>query len=151
MCVSTHSLNWIRFLLWTLTDSFIWIGIVHVILFDISRWYHHVWCILYTSKVIKSGALHILTRIAWCFMLSYLISELRMDGLWACPQLSSYSWWGCEYNTYHCWQNYTFNLLGEVDVYELYYWLASWFNRASHRCSSYSLSLGALGLLANLK
>ncbi len=46
------------------------------------------------------------TRIAWCCLFSYFISELRRDGLWAYPQLSSYSWWGCEYNMYRCWQNY---------------------------------------------
>jgi hypothetical protein len=49
------------------------------------------------------------TRIAWCCLFSYFISELSWDGLWACPQLSSYSWWDCEYIMYHCWQNYTFN------------------------------------------
>ncbi len=49
-------------------------------------------------------------RIAWCCLFSYFISELRRDGLWACPQLSSYSWWCCEYNMYNCWQNYPFNL-----------------------------------------
>ncbi len=48
-------------------------------------------------------------RIAWCCLFSYFINELRRDGLWACPQLSSYSWWGCEYNMYHCWQYHTFN------------------------------------------
>ncbi len=35
--------------------------------------------------------------------------ELRRDGLWDCPQLIGYSWWGCEYNMYCCWQSYTFN------------------------------------------
>ncbi len=56
MCVETHSLNWIHFPLWTLIDSFVWIGIVHGILFDISRWYHRIWWIHYTCKVIKSNA-----------------------------------------------------------------------------------------------
>ncbi len=56
-------------------------------------------------------------------MFSCFISELRSDGLWACPKLSSYSWWGCEYNMYLCWQNYL-QVLGEVDVCELYYWPA---------------------------
>ncbi len=56
MCVNTHSLNWIHFPLWTLIDSFVWIGIVHGILFDISRWYHCIWWILYTCKVIKGNA-----------------------------------------------------------------------------------------------
>jgi hypothetical protein len=45
--------------------------------------------------------------------------------LWACPQLISYSWWGCEYNMYCCWQNYTFKFMGKAEVCELYYWLAS--------------------------
>ncbi len=40
-------------------------------------------------------------RICWCFLFSFFISELRRGGLWACPQLSNYSWWGCEYNMYH--------------------------------------------------
>ncbi len=56
MCVDTHSLNWIHFWLWTLIDSFVWIGIVHGILFDISGWYHRIWWILYTYKVIKGKA-----------------------------------------------------------------------------------------------
>ncbi len=57
LCVSTLSL-WIEFifLLWILIDSFVWIAIVHSILFDISGWYHCVWCILHTSKVIKGNA-----------------------------------------------------------------------------------------------
>ncbi len=59
------------------------------------------------------------TMIAWCCLFSYFISELRRDGLWAYPQLSSYSWWGCEYNMYCCWQNYSFNLW-EMLVYVSY-------------------------------
>ncbi len=34
ICVDTHSLSWIHFLLWTLIDSFVWIGIVHGILLN---------------------------------------------------------------------------------------------------------------------
>ncbi len=83
-------------------------------------------------------------RIAWCCLFSYFISELRRDELWACPQLSSYYWWGCEYNMYHCWQNCTFNFLGEVDICELYYWPASVFSRAFWRCSSLNLSVSSL-------
>jgi hypothetical protein len=45
--------------------------------------------------------------------------------LWACTQLRSYSWWGCEYYMYHCRQKYTSNFMGKVDVCELYYWSAS--------------------------
>ncbi len=87
------------------------------------------------------------TRIGWCCLFSYLISELRRDGLWACPQLRSYSWWGCEYNVYLCWWNYTFNLLGEVDVCELYYWPDRVFSRSSRRCSSFDLSLGSFEMV----
>jgi len=84
-----------------------------------------IWCILYTSKVIKGNAFTYTTRIAWHCLFSYVVSELWRDGLWACSQLSSYSWWGCEYNIYCCWQNYTSNFIGKADVCELYYWLAS--------------------------
>ncbi len=84
-----------------------------------------IWCILFTNKVIKGNA-NLFTRIIWCCLFSYFISELWGDRLWACPQLSSsYSWWGCEYNMYHCWQNYTSNFLGKADVCELIYWPAS--------------------------
>ncbi len=83
-----------------------------------------IWCILYTSKVIKGNSLHFF-RITWCCLFSYFIRDLWRYGLWACPQLSSYSWWGCEYNMYRCWQNYTSNFLGKADVCELYYWLTS--------------------------
>ncbi len=77
------------------------------------------------------------TRIAWCCLFSYFISELRRGGLWACPQAVSIL---CTI----CWQNYTFNFLGEVDVCELYYWPARVFSRASRRCSSLYLSVGSL-------
>ncbi len=87
------------------------------------------------------------TRIAWCCLFSFFIIELRRGGLWACPQLSSYSWWGCEYNMYHCWQNYTFNLLGEVDVCELYYWPARVFHRASWKCTSLKLSVDSFNMV----
>ncbi len=82
-----------------------------------------IWCTLYISKVIKGNVLHF-SRIAWCCMFSYFISELWRDGLCNCPQLISYSWWWCEYNMYRCWQNYTSNFLGKADVCEQYYWLA---------------------------
>ncbi len=86
-------------------------------------------------------------RICWCCLFSYYISELRRGGLWACPQPSSYSWWGCEYNMYHCWQYYTFNFLIEVDVWELYYWPAMVFSRSSRRCTSFDLSLGSFDMI----
>ncbi len=60
MCVNTYSLNCIHFPLWTLIDSFIGIEIVHGIFFDISRWYHHIWCILYTNEVITGNTMWML-------------------------------------------------------------------------------------------
>ncbi len=123
MCVDTHSLNCIHFLLWTLIDSFVWYEIAHGISCDISGWYHQIWCILYTNKVINGNA-KLFTRISWCCLFSHFISELWGDRLWACPQLSSYSWWGCEYNMNRCWQNYTSNFMGKADECELYYWSA---------------------------
>ncbi len=143
LCVWTLTL-WIEFifLLWILIGSFVWIGIVHGILFDLSGWYHCIWC--YPTPVRWSRVtLTCTARIRWCCLFSYFVSKLRRDGLWACPQLSSYSWWGCEYNIYCWWQNYL-QLLGEVDVFELYYWPARVFSRASWRCSGFTLSLGSL-------
>ena len=122
MCVDTYSLNCIQFPLWTLIDSFVWNEIVHGISLlangTIKR------CILYTNKVTKGNA-NLFNRISWCCLFSYFISELWGDGLWACTQLRSYSWWGCEYYMYHCRQKYTSNFMGKVDVCELYYWSAS--------------------------
>ncbi len=60
------------------------------------------------------GNTKLFTRISWCCLFSYIISELWGDGLWACSWLIRYSWWGCEYNMYHCWQNYTFNFWGKL-------------------------------------
>jgi hypothetical protein len=84
------------------------------------------------------------TRIAWCCLFSYFIRELRRGGLWACPQLSSYSWWGCEYNMYRCWQNYTFNLLVRSWCIWAILLSAMVFSRASRRCFSLNLSVGSL-------
>ncbi len=89
-----------------------------------SRMVPSIWCKLYTNKVIKDNA-KLFTRISWCCLFSYFISELWGDVLWACPQLSSYSWWGWEYNMYCCWKSYTSNFMGKADVCELNYWLAS--------------------------
>ncbi len=109
-----------------------------------------IWCILYTNKVIRGNDM-LLTRISWCCLFSYFISELRRDGLWGM---------GCEpaihlsappdeavsiififaYKT-------KLSTFGKVAVGELYYWLASSFSRASCRCFSYNLSLGSLTYL----
>jgi hypothetical protein len=60
------------------------------------------------------GNAKLFTRISWCCLFSYFISELQGDGLWVCPQLISYSWWGCEYNMYLCWQKYTLTFLRKL-------------------------------------
>ena len=102
-----------------------------------------IWCILDTNKVIKDNAMCSF-RIAWCLLFSYFISELWRDGLWACSQLISYSWWGCEYNIYCCWQNYTFDLLVRSWCIWAILLLAMVFSRASRRCFSLNLSVGSL-------
>ena len=38
-------------------------------------------------------------------------------------------------------------LLGEVDICEPYYWPTRGFSRASHRCSSYNMSLGSFDMV----
>jgi hypothetical protein len=93
MCFDTFSLNCIQFPLWTQIDSFVWNEIVHGISSDISGWYHQYNA--YSTPMIKGNA-KLFTRISWCCLFFYFISELWGDGLWACPQLCSYSWWGCE-------------------------------------------------------
>ncbi len=102
------------FPLWTLIDSFVRIGIVHGILFNNSGWYHQIWCILYTSKVIKGSAMHMLpgsVGVACSPILS-----VCLEGM-GCEPVSTYSyfWWGCEYNVYLCWQNYTFRWIIFLD------------------------------------
>jgi hypothetical protein len=99
----------------------------------------------YSTLARWSKVTHLCTpRIAWCCLFSYFISELRRGGLWACPQLSSYSWWGCEYNMYCCWQKYTFNLLVRSWCIWAMLLSAMVFSRASRRCFSLNLSVGSL-------
>ncbi len=113
MGVNTYSLICIHFPLRTLIDSFVWKEIFHGTSSDISGWYH---CLdAYSTPARWSRVkLCVTTRIAWCCLFSYFISELWRDGLWACPQLSSYFWWGYEYNMYRCWQNYTSTFWGKL-------------------------------------
>ncbi len=84
------------------------------------------------------------TRIVWCCLFSYLISELRRGGLWPVLNLAATPE---EAGSIICTvvdKTIPSTFLGEVDVCELYYWLARVFSRASHRCSSYNLSVGSL-------
>ncbi len=78
------------------------------------------------------------TRIAWCCLFSYFIGELQRDGLWACPQFSSYSWWGLEYYMYHCWQTIP-STFGEKLMYASY--------TTDRPGSSVGHPLGALALI----
>ncbi len=73
----------------------------------------------------------------------YFISELRRDGLWACPQPDEAVSIICTVVN-----KLYLQLLGEVDVCELYYWLARVYSGASWRCSSFNLCLGSLTWLA---
>jgi hypothetical protein len=100
MCVNTHSLNWIHFLLWTLIDSFVWMISFFLILADGTIIYDACATSAWWSRVTLSYT----ARIIWCCLFSYFIRELRRDGMWAYPQLSSYSRWGWEYSMYRCWQ-----------------------------------------------
>ncbi len=143
ICVETHSLNWIHFPLLTLVDSFVWIGIVHGILVDISVWYHRIWWILYTCKVIKGYACTYLglLGVACSPILSVSLEEVSCEPV---LNLATTPDEAVSKICTICWQNYTFNFLGEVDVCELYYWPARVFSRASRRCSSINLSVGSL-------
>jgi hypothetical protein len=142
MCVDTYSLNCIQFPLWTQIDSFIWNEIVHGISCDISGWYHQ-----YDAYS---------TPIRWLRVtLSYLPGSV---GVAYSPILSvSFEEMGCEP---------VLNLVATPDealsiictvvnktilqtlwgklMYVSYTtdWLV--FSRASHRRSSYNLSLGVL-------
>ncbi len=143
MCVDTHSLNWIQFPLWTLIDSIVWIGIVHGILFDISRWYHCIWWILYTYKVIKGNACTYLglLGVACSPILSVSLEEVGCEpvlNLAATPDEA------VSIICTVCWQTIPSTFLGKVDVCELYYWPARVFRRASCRCSSLNLVVGSL-------
>ncbi len=112
MCVDTHSLNWIQFPLWTLIDSFAWIGIVNGILFDMSGWYHCIWWILYPCKVIKGNACAYLglLGVAYSPILSVSLEEVGCKpvlNLAATPDEA------VRIICTFCWQNYTFNFFGK--------------------------------------
>ena len=120
LCLLTLTL-WIEFSFhvepWLIHS--LWIGIVHGILFDISGWYHNIWWILYTCKVIKGNTCAYLGLLGVACS-PFFISELRRGGLWACSQLSSYSWWGCEYNMHRLLTKLYFQLTGKKLMYLSY-------------------------------
>ncbi len=133
------------FLLWTLIDLFVWNEIVHGISCDISEWYHQ-----YDAYS---------TPIRWSrIMLSYLPGSV---GVFCSPILSvSFKGMGCEP---------VLNLAATPDevvsiictVVDKTILLTLWwklmyvsyttdrpvFSRASHRCSSYNLSLGSFDMV----
>ena len=100
-----------------------------------SGWYHHVWCILHTDNV-SNGMWN--TRVCQCCLFSYVYQQ-ALKGV-GCDKPASvtiavaFFWWGCEY-WYFCWQTHTVNW-SVVVCFELCYWLARSFSRASHRCTS---------------
>ncbi len=146
MCVDTYSLIYTHFLFWTLIYLFIWFEKSMVSLFDISEWYHHIWCILYTNKVNKGNTLCIPPR--WvgvaCFPILSVSFEQKQMG---CEPVLFLAAFPDEAVSIIC---CTFvdktipSTLGEVDVCELYYWPARCFSRASCRCFSFNLSWGIL-------
>ncbi len=143
MCVNTHSLKWIQFPLWTLIDSFVWIGIVHGIHFDISGWYHGKWWILYICKVIKGNACAYLglLGVACSPILSASLEEVDCEpvlNLAATPDEAVSII--CKFVD----KTRPSTFWGKVDVCELYYWPARVFSRASCRCSSLNLSVSSL-------
>ncbi len=78
------------------------------------------WLPCFTTARSKMG------RLSWASVrVPGPFSELRRGGLWACPQLSSYSWWGCEYNMYRLLTKLYLQLFWEKLMHELYYWSAS--------------------------
>ncbi len=87
------------------------------------------------------------TRIAWCCLFSYFISELRRGGLWVCPQLSSYSWWGGEYNMYCLLTKLYLQLFGRNWCMWAVLLIGQRFSKTSHWCSSYNLSLGSFTMV----
>jgi hypothetical protein len=112
MCVDTHSLNLIQFPLWNLIDSFVWIGIVHGILFDISGWYHCIWWILYTCKVIRGNTCAYLglLGVACSPILSVSLEEVGCEPV---LNLAATHDEAVSIICTVCWQNYTFNFFGK--------------------------------------
>ncbi len=87
------------------------------------------------------------SRIAWCCLFCYFVSELRRGGLRACPQLSSYSWWGCEYNMYRSLTKQYLQPFWEKLMYVSYTWLARVSSRAFRRCSKLKFVCGFFNMV----
>ncbi len=110
---------------------------------SISRWYHHIWCILYTSKVIKGNAMHMLPGLLGVACSPIISVSLEEKG---CEPVLNLAATPDEAVSIMC----TFvdktipSTFGEVDVCEPYYRSVRIFNWASWRCSSFYFSLGLL-------
>ncbi len=146
MCVDTYSLNCIQFLLWTLIDSFVWNEIDHGISSDISGWYHLLdaystparWsrvtvCVYYQDHLVVTCS---------------PILSVSFEGMGCEPVLNLAATPDEAVSMIRTVVDKLYlQLLGEVDVYELNYWMARWFSRASCRCSSYNQSLGSFDMV----
>ena len=144
LCLLTLTL-WIEFSFriepWLIHS--LWIGIVHGILFDISGWYHCIWWILYTCKVIKGNTCAYLGSlgVACSPILSVSLEEVGCEpvlNLAATPDEA------VSIICTVCWQNYTFNLLVRSWCIWAILLSAMVFSRASRRCFSLNLSVGSL-------
>jgi hypothetical protein len=95
LCITL--LDCIHFPLWALIVSFVWFWDSPWYLVSTSRWYHHVWCILYTNDVVR-GTLCVLPGFIGVACSSML--PVSCGGICCDPVSSichSSSWWGCEY------------------------------------------------------
>ncbi len=111
--------------------------------FDISGWYHRIWWILCTCKVIKGNACAYqgLLGVACSPILSVSLEEVGCEpvlNLAATPDEA------VSIICTVCWQNYTFNLLVRSWCIWGILLLAMVFSRASCTCSSLNLSVGSL-------
>ncbi len=117
-----------------------------MILFDISRWYHCLWNILYTSKVIKGNTMHIL--LGSVGVACPPILSVSLEGMGCEPVLNLAATPDEAVSIICTFVDKTIpSTFGRSDVCELYYWSARVFSTASCRCSSFNLSLGSLTML----
>jgi hypothetical protein len=86
-------------------------------------------------------------RIAWCCLFSYFISELRRGGLWAFLNLAATPDEAVSIICTVCWQNYTFKFFGRSWCMWAILLIGQYFSKASHRCSSYNLSVGSFNMV----
>ncbi len=147
LCLLTLTL-WIEFSFciepWLI--HLLWIGIVHGILFDISGWYHRVWWILYTCKVIKGNACAYLGLLGVACS-PFLSVSLEEVGCKPVLNLAATPDEAVSIICTVCWQNYTFNLLVRSWCIWAILLLAMVFSRASRRCFSLNFVCGFFNMV----